>query len=290
MTTRVLTVICGLAITGTALAQETRTAVAFETGTIRPDGPRSGDFGDWFFNVQGTGSGGGTFDSYGVARWDLSDIRAEFDALFPGGWNVTELALEMTQDNAAFTSDGFVAVYYSTDDTSDIKTALSDFFFPFFDPSSGDPQLPLGDPDPILQYLFFEIADGTIDRYDQDGGPGGSSEALRLSDAVATDIETEDTLTFVYADDQDPAVAATYRGQEPFMGREGPKLFITVEGDGGTTCRADLDGDGDLTLFDFLQFQNLFDAGDLTADFDGDGDLTLFDFLEFQNEFDTGCP
>ncbi len=55
------------------------------------------------------------------------------------------------------------------------------------------------------------------------------------------------------------------------------------------TCRADLDGDGSLTLFDFLAFQNAFDSGDPIADFDGDGSLTLFDFLAFQNEFDAGC-
>ncbi|MEQ8844905.1 MAG: GC-type dockerin domain-anchored protein [Phycisphaerales bacterium] len=55
------------------------------------------------------------------------------------------------------------------------------------------------------------------------------------------------------------------------------------------TCRADLDGDGQLTIFDFLAFQNLFDMGDPAADFDGDGDLTIFDFLAFQNEFDAGC-
>jgi hypothetical protein len=55
------------------------------------------------------------------------------------------------------------------------------------------------------------------------------------------------------------------------------------------TCRADIDGDGGLTIFDFLGFQNLFDSGDLGADFDGDGALTLFDFLAFQNEFDMGC-
>jgi hypothetical protein len=54
-------------------------------------------------------------------------------------------------------------------------------------------------------------------------------------------------------------------------------------------CRADLDGDGSLTIFDFLQFQNLFSLGDPTADFDGDGSLTLFDFLAFQNEFAAGC-
>ncbi len=58
---------------------------------------------------------------------------------------------------------------------------------------------------------------------------------------------------------------------------------------GGAACQADLDGDGALTIFDFLAFQNLFDSGDPRADFDGDGELTIFDFLAFQNEFDAGC-
>ncbi len=65
--------------------------------------------------------------------------------------------------------------------------------------------------------------------------------------------------------------------------------FSYMRGVEPEACRADIDGDGDLTIFDFLGFQNLFDAGDLAADFDGDGDLTLFDFLAFQNDFDTGC-
>ncbi|GIW74195.1 MAG: hypothetical protein KatS3mg103_0717 [Phycisphaerales bacterium] len=54
-------------------------------------------------------------------------------------------------------------------------------------------------------------------------------------------------------------------------------------------CRVDFDGDGSLTLFDFLAFQSAFDAGDARADFDGDGQFTLFDFLAFQNEFIAGC-
>ena len=54
-------------------------------------------------------------------------------------------------------------------------------------------------------------------------------------------------------------------------------------------CPADLDGDGQLTIFDFLTFQNLFAAGDLQADFDGDGELTLFDFQAFQTAFAAGC-
>ena len=73
----------------------------------------------------------------------------------------------------------------------------------------------------------------------------------------------------------------------PFSGPAGrrPIMFYT-----GASCYADLDGDGDLTIFDFLEFQNLFDAGDLAADCDEDGSLTLFDFLCFQNAFDAGCP
>ena len=59
---------------------------------------------------------------------------------------------------------------------------------------------------------------------------------------------------------------------------------------GAIACPADLDGDGVLTIFDFLRFQNLFDSGDPRADFDGDGMLTLLDFLAFQNEFAAGCP
>ena len=54
-------------------------------------------------------------------------------------------------------------------------------------------------------------------------------------------------------------------------------------------CKPDLDGDGALTVFDFLTFLNLFDAGSSEADFDGDGELTIFDFLAFQGAFDAGC-
>ncbi|MFI4917466.1 MAG: GC-type dockerin domain-anchored protein [Phycisphaerales bacterium JB060] len=55
------------------------------------------------------------------------------------------------------------------------------------------------------------------------------------------------------------------------------------------SCRADFDGDGTLTIFDFLAFQNAFGSGSRCADFDGDGALTIFDFLRFQNEFSAGC-
>jgi hypothetical protein len=54
-------------------------------------------------------------------------------------------------------------------------------------------------------------------------------------------------------------------------------------------CYADCDGDGALTIFDFLCFQNKFEVRDLAADCDLDGRWTIFDFLCFQNRFDAGC-
>ena len=63
-----------------------------------------------------------------------------------------------------------------------------------------------------------------------------------------------------------------------------PKLELTVI----RYDDADLNGDGVLSIFDFLAFQNAFDAGDPLADFDGNCTLDIFDFLAFQNAFDAG--
>ncbi|GIW73740.1 MAG: hypothetical protein KatS3mg103_0262 [Phycisphaerales bacterium] len=68
-----------------------------------------------------------------------------------------------------------------------------------------------------------------------------------------------------------------------------PEAVVLLTAQAVAACPADVDGDGTLTLFDFLAFQSLFDAGDLRADFDGDGTLTVLDFLAFQNAFDAGC-
>lgn len=54
-------------------------------------------------------------------------------------------------------------------------------------------------------------------------------------------------------------------------------------------CPADCDFSGDLSLFDFLCFQNDFVAGVPAADCDGDLAFTIFDFLCFTNEFNNGC-
>jgi hypothetical protein len=58
-------------------------------------------------------------------------------------------------------------------------------------------------------------------------------------------------------------------------------------------CAGDVDGNGLLDLFDFLEFSNEFNAGSERADCDwstGRGVLDLFDFLCYVNQFGAGCP
>ncbi|MEO1009053.1 MAG: GC-type dockerin domain-anchored protein [Planctomycetota bacterium] len=73
-----------------------------------------------------------------------------------------------------------------------------------------------------------------------------------------------------------------------------PTVGATPEVDGfadvRATCPADTDGDGELTVFDFLAFQSRFAASDARADCTGDGVLNVFDFLCFINDFGVGCP
>ncbi len=54
-------------------------------------------------------------------------------------------------------------------------------------------------------------------------------------------------------------------------------------------CFADCDGDGSLTIDDFICFQTLFALADPAADCDGDTSLTIDDFICFQTFFAIGC-
>jgi hypothetical protein len=54
-------------------------------------------------------------------------------------------------------------------------------------------------------------------------------------------------------------------------------------------CYVGCDGSGELDVFDFLCFQNLFASGDPVADCDESGVVDYFDFLCFQNAFAARC-
>jgi hypothetical protein len=90
---------------------------------------------------------------------------------------------------------------------------------------------------------------------------------------------------FVFDDGSGPALLVG-GGFRSFSG--GPSYLARWQP--GERCGLDLTGDCLADIYDFLELQNLFAAGDLAADFDGDGALTIFDLLAYQTAFDAGCP
>ncbi|MDX2147986.1 MAG: GC-type dockerin domain-anchored protein [Planctomycetota bacterium] len=82
---------------------------------------------------------------------------------------------------------------------------------------------------------------------------------------------------------------ARIEGANPGEGR----LWRVFYGDASVqaivTCRADATGDGQIDLFDYLQFVESFGDGRLEADIDGNGQVDLFDYLAFAQALGEPC-
>jgi uncharacterized protein YjiK len=76
-------------------------------------------------------------------------------------------------------------------------------------------------------------------------------------------------------------------------------LFMTIDGGGAQsllwfhqwpcTCPADVNADGSLDFFDYLDFVDAFTSLGARADFNGDGAVDFFDYLDFVDRFTSGC-
>ena len=127
--------------------------------------------------------------------------------------------------------------------------------------------------------------------------PVAGSKALSPPKAAAVLLPTANSYgTQIYADTLGVATVISSDGRVLVNGPQwdnwGPSSsigFVARQIDWMLSCKADVDGDGDLTVFDFLEFQNLFDRRDVRADVFYDGRFDVFDFLEFFNQFDSGC-
>jgi hypothetical protein len=58
----------------------------------------------------------------------------------------------------------------------------------------------------------------------------------------------------------------------------------------GTSCPADVNGDGQVNFFDVSAFLNAYNAMDLSVDFNNDGVLNFFDVSAFLAFYSQGCP
>ncbi len=54
-------------------------------------------------------------------------------------------------------------------------------------------------------------------------------------------------------------------------------------------CPADINNDGQVDIFDMMEYLGWFTSGDMQADWNGDGELNILDILAYLNDFAAGC-
>jgi hypothetical protein len=128
----------------------------------------------------------------------------------------------------------------------------------------------------------FTPAFGALYLFLRDGGTWSQRAKMFASDAAA-----HDTLGVSVAMGRGALVAGAPRDDTPAGEDAGSAYFFALNCE--APCYGDFDGNGQLSLFDFLDFVNSFNAQDHDADCDQDGDFLLFDFLCFVNAFNAGC-
>lgn len=192
-------------------------AEAFRNVTVRSSGVLTGGAGPRYLSI--AGSDLGEVASYGVARFDVSAARAEFDAYYGAGrWIVSAVTMRLTRADSAFTADGGVHVYFTGDDAVPLTVpsplVYSGTTTPSFAPEFSDAFF-------LASYEFRSASAGTVDEH--------TLYALPITDApppnlLADDIRNDDVVTLVLAEGTS-GVAATYAGFDDDT-YEGPTLVI----------------------------------------------------------------
>src|SRR5262249_12390348 len=78
-----------------------------------------------FWNVEG--SNNGVNSSTAPFRFQVSDIRSQFDAQFGAGkWQITGINIAMSQDNSSFTHHGSMNLYWFSNDSLPITNGVDD--------------------------------------------------------------------------------------------------------------------------------------------------------------------
>ncbi len=109
--------------------------------------------------------------------------------------------------------------------------------------------------------------------------------SFRIDNGVRTDlfdllVDLDGWTSLLALDINDEGWIVGYGVHDNQLGR----AFVMIP-----ICRADFNGDGVLSILDFVALQVAFNAGDESADVNGDGVLNVLDFVAFQELFLGGC-
>src|SRR5262245_45335491 len=97
-----------LALASAKLHADVFSTLAVDNATVWPAGPRPGDNGKIYFNAEGPGNG--EFAGYGVADFDSTQLGIGFTVD-----TIASVTVTLVQANAAFTHDGTIHFWLTTD-------------------------------------------------------------------------------------------------------------------------------------------------------------------------------
>jgi hypothetical protein len=195
-----LTCLVHASIATMALAQATAPVATATTGlTVMPTGPRSGDPGSRYFNVQGKDND--KYASFGVLAFDVPKEAQ--------GTKPKALTLTLVQSVPSFARDGGIKFFLAPE--FDAKAALK------FDPGASDG---VGDQIKPLHGLgsgeFKKVATGKTDMF-----------SLKVDDVIQERIAKGGKLYLVVVP-ADATVSATYFGAGDDVKDKAPRLTIVL--------------------------------------------------------------
>ena len=156
----------------------------------------------------------------------------------------------------------------------------------------------LATPDVVQRLRFDNLANATYDVYAY-GPPvaeglktlfifnsGDQSEGINITGGWNGDLEEGVNYAHATLEVTDGRIDLDW--VSGFFGGSGyiSGVQIVLAGE----CPADVNGDGELNILDFVAYQDLFVSGDPAADCDGNGALNILDFVCYQGLFQAGCP
>lgn len=196
------------ALLGSAFAGSTQ---AFDVATVQPGGPRTGNNGKNFFNIQGNDNG--NFASFGVADFNGGLLRPT-----EGAADISNIVLKLYDAPASFSAAGNIRFWLTPNSEIDIQPGTSPLIFDSnFLPDGVGNQIPT-----LFDLGTGFYAPGTAgDEFVYSLTPNAAAKQLLLDR-----INDLDVIRLIITPDQND-VSATFRGINPTF----PDNFPTLEAD-----------------------------------------------------------
>ena len=206
------------ALFGARLRADVYTNKAYDNGTIFPVGPRLPPNGRNYFNTEGTNNG--NFATFSVADFASTHFRDANDQPIGQISQINSISLVLTQDNAAFTTDGQINFYVTRQLITSID-ADPVFVETIFDTNDVNGEGLNGQFAPLTQVgtgQFTQVQSGQVDTY-----------------TLTLDTDTQNYLISVINNlsdfriiitPADPNVSATYAGFTDPNGFTGPVIML----------------------------------------------------------------